>query len=127
MTYKRACEPTYHSQELLLPKCSHVCFSPATCGSACQVVQKCPPLLACCVDRNLAPTFQFYKEVAPAEALQSLLSTPSILSSSLDKNIKPRYWCDCMSLVRHAARTYPDEYTHTCVPNHEEALLSYCG
>jgi hypothetical protein len=34
---------------------------------------------------------RFYKQVAPEEALNSLISCPAILTLSLEKRIKPRY------------------------------------
>ena len=77
------------------------------------MVEKFPVLLTLDVDSNLAPKFRFYEKVAgPEEALRSLVSSPSILGFSLDKRIKPRYWCDSVRLACRGSRTYPDEYTH---------------
>ena len=35
---------------------------------------------------------RFYKQVAPKEALNSLISCPAMLTLSLKNRVKPRFW-----------------------------------
>jgi hypothetical protein len=59
--------------------------------SLCFVIQRQPSLFTKNIDNNLEPTIKFYEDcVGSNAAIQLISKSPTILTNSLEKRLKPR-------------------------------------